>query len=160
MARSTGKMIHEIDIRSTDIVDAETRSRMMAAVRQKDTAPELKARAILCDLGIRYRVRNRDLPGAPDIAHRGKKWAIFVNGCFWHGHKNCIKTKSGIGCRVPKTRSGFWLTKLLANRSRDALRCRELRLMGYRVLILWECSLQDVDKVATRLRTFCNGADR
>jgi DNA mismatch endonuclease, patch repair protein len=149
------KTIPQINIGSSDIVDAHTRSRMMAAVGQRDTAPELKIRTILSGLGIRYRVHNRDLPGSPDIAHRGRKWAIFVNGCFWHGHKNCVKTKSGIGYRVPKTRSDFWFNKLLANRSRDALRCRELRRMGYRVLILWECALRDVDKVIRRLRTFC-----
>src|SRR5580658_1427497 len=133
---------------------------MMAAVGQNDTAPELRMRAILRSLGIRYRVRNRDLPGSPDIANRGKKWAIFVNGCFWHGHKNCAKTKSGMGYRVPKTRSDFWLDKLLANRSRDALRCRELRQMGYRFLFLWECALRDVDCVVTRLRMLCEPADR
>jgi DNA mismatch endonuclease (patch repair protein) len=159
-SRRDRKMIGKINTRSSDIVDAETRSRMMAAVGQRDTAPELRIRAILRRLGIRYRIRNRDLPGSPDVAHRGEKWAIFVNGCFWHGHKNCIKTKSGIGYRVPKTRSDFWFNKLLANRSRDAIRCRELRRMGYRVLILWECALQDADKVVRRLRAFCKGVDR
>jgi DNA mismatch endonuclease (patch repair protein) len=156
----TRKTIPQVGIRSSDIVDVQTRSRMMAAVGQKDTAPELKIRAILRGLGIRYRARNRDLPGSPDIAHRGNKWAIFVNGCFWHGHKNCVKTKSGIGYRVPKTRSDFWFNKLLANRLRDAMRCRELRRMGYRVLILWECALQDAVKVVRRLQTFCKGVDR
>jgi DNA mismatch endonuclease (patch repair protein) len=159
-SRQRRRTVPETRIRSNDIVDAQTRSRMMAAVGQKDTGPELKIRAILRGLGIRYRVHNRDLPGSPDVAHRGKRWAIFVNGCFWHGHKNCTKTKSGIGYRVPKTRTNFWADKLLANRSRDALRCRELRRMGYRVLILWECALRDADGVVTRLRTFCKGVDR
>lgn len=156
----TRKTIPPTTVRSNDIVDPQTRSRIMAAVGQRDTAPEMTIRAILRGLGIRYRVRNRDLPGSPDIAHRGNKWAIFVNGCFWHGHKNCVKTKSRNGYRVPQTRSDFWFNKLLANRSRDAMRCRELRRMGYRVLILWECALQDADKVVRRLRTFCRGVDR
>jgi DNA mismatch endonuclease (patch repair protein) len=151
----TGKIIPQVSSRSSDIVDAQTRSRMMAAVGQTDTAPELKIRKILRGLGIGYRVHNRDLPGSPDIAHRGGKWAIFVNGCFWHGHKNCVKTKSGIGYRVPKTRSEFWFKKLLANRSRDALRCRELRRMGYRVLILWECALRDGEGVIRDVGAFC-----
>jgi DNA mismatch endonuclease (patch repair protein) len=143
-----------------DIVDVQTRSRMMAAVAQKDTKPELHVRTILCKLGIRYRVRNSDLPGTPDIAHRGRKWAIFVNGCFWHGHKNCRKTKSTTSSRVPKTRADFWSDKLVTNRSRDARRCRELRQMGYRVLILWECDLFDVEGMVRRLRAFCERRDR
>jgi DNA mismatch endonuclease (patch repair protein) len=143
-----------------DIVDNETRSRMMASVAQKDTKPELRVRTILRMLGVRYRVRNRDLPGSPDIAHRGRRWAIFVNGCFWHGHKNCRKTKSTTSSRVPKTRAEFWFDKLATNRSRDAKQCRELREMGYRVLILWECDLLDEKGVASRLRGFCKGRDR
>jgi len=139
-----------------DIVNPITRSRMMAAVGQKDTRAELKVRGILHGLGIRYRVQNRDLPGSPDIANRSSSWAIFVNGCFWHGHKNCTKTKSTTGSRVPKTRSEFWFDKLVANRSRDAKRCRELRRMGYRVLILWECDLFKIEEVAERLRKFCS----
>lgn len=130
---------------------------MMASVAQKNTAPELKIRKMLSDLGVRYRITNRDLPGSPDIANRSKKWAIFVNGCFWHGHKNCPKTKSDRHYRVPKTRAGFWSNKLLANRSRDAARCRDLRRMGYRVLILWECSLFHTVDVIGRLGTFCEG---
>jgi DNA mismatch endonuclease (patch repair protein) len=144
---------------SGDIVSPEIRSRMMAAVAQRDTATELRVRRILHALGIRYRVQNRDLPGSPDIANRSSSWAIFVNGCFWHGHKNCSKTKSGTGSRVPKTRAEFWFNKLAANRSRDAKRCRELRHMGYRVLIVWECELFDAENVVSRLRRFCAGRE-
>lgn len=145
---------------SEDIVNAETRSRMMRAVGQRDTAVELQVRKILHKLGIRYRVRNSDLPGSPDVANRSRSWAIFVNGCFWHGHKNCSKTKSANGSRVPKTRADFWSNKLGANRSRDAKRCRELRQIGYRVLIVWECNLFDPELVASRLRRFCTGRER
>jgi len=164
MARSTivsdqgsprQKLINELEAQRADIVDVQTRSRMMAAVAQKNTAPELKIRTVLRDLGIHYRVSNYDLPGSPDIANRGGKWAIFVNGCFWHGHKNCSKTKSTAKYRVPKTRAEFWSDKLRANRARDAARCWELRQMGYRVLILWECALFDPADVVTRLASFC-----
>ncbi|MBI4910997.1 MAG: DNA mismatch endonuclease Vsr [Acidobacteria bacterium] len=140
---------------SADIVSAETRSRMMAAVAQKDTRAELQVREILHTSGIRYRIRNGDLPGSPDIANRSSRWAVFVNGCFWHGHKNCRKTKSTTASRIPKTRAEFWSNKLVANRVRDAKRCRELRRMGYRVLIIWECDLFDLEKVADRLRRCC-----
>jgi DNA mismatch endonuclease (patch repair protein) len=138
-----------------DIVDSETRSRMMAAVAQKDTKAELAVRRILHALGVRFRVRNRDLPGSPDIANRSRRWAIFVNGCFWHGHKNCKKTKSTTGSRVPRTRAEFWSQKFVANRLRDAKQCRELRRMGYRVLIVWECELFNVEDVTARLRELC-----
>ena len=72
-----------------DIVSAETRSQMMRAVGQKATRPELQVRRLLRELGVGYRVVNRDLPGSPDVANRRRRWAIFVNGCFWHGHRNC-----------------------------------------------------------------------
>jgi DNA mismatch endonuclease (patch repair protein) len=133
---------------------------MMAAVRQKDTKPEMAVRKILRALGIGYRIRNRDLPGSPDIANRSGRWAIFVNGCFWHGHKNCRKTKSTSSARVPKTRADFWSEKLLANRTRDARRCRELRRSGYRVLIVWECALPHNEELGRRLRRFCVGTER
>src|ERR1035441_5333962 len=91
-----------------DVVSITKRSEMMRSVRQTGTRPELAVRRLLRTLGLKYRVRNRDLPGSPDIANRRRKWAIFVNGCFWHGHKNCPKTKSGTGPRVPVGNQPFW----------------------------------------------------
>lgn len=140
-----------------EIVDEPTRSRMMAAVRQTDTKPELAVRRLLRSLGVSYRIRNRDLPGSPDIANRSRRWAVFVNGCFWHGHKNCRKTKSTTSARVPKTRAEFWSRKLNANRARDARRCSELRQIGYRVLIVWECQLNQQEATWQRLNRFCMG---
>ena len=134
-----------------DIVSAEKRSSMMAAVGQRDTPQELAVRAILTELGLRYRIRNRDLPGAPDIANRSRKWAVFVHGCFWHGHKGCEKTKGGTSFRVPKKNAGFWRKKLEQNRARDARAVRELRRAGYRVAIVWECALRRPDEVRKRL---------
>src|SRR5437763_1873879 len=95
-ARYRSDQPHSVPVRnsgisSSDIVNAKTRSRMMRAVGQEDTKAELRVRRLLHALGIRYRVRNRDLPGSPDIANRRSRWVIFVNGCFWHGHKNCMK---------------------------------------------------------------------
>ncbi len=142
---------------STDIVSPETRSRMMKAVGQKDTKPELMVRRLLLQLGVRYRVRNRDLPGSPDVANRKRRWAVFVNGCFWHGHKNCRKTKAGRGIRVPRQNSQFWQTKLVDNRHRDARNCRDLRKLGYRTVVVWECELYDGAKVKRRLRKVVRG---
>jgi DNA mismatch endonuclease (patch repair protein) len=161
-ARSRSDEFHSVPVRNSgagsgDIVNAKTRSRIMRAVGQEDTNAELRVRGLLHALGIHYRVRNRDLPGSPDVANRSSNWAIFVNGCFWHGHKNCKKTKSTRSSRVPKTRADFWSHKLGANRSRDAKKCRELRHMGYRVLILWECDLSDPERVSDRLCRFCTG---
>jgi DNA mismatch endonuclease, patch repair protein len=117
---------------SADIVSPKERSEMMAAVRHQYTPPELTVRRILSSLGHRYRVRNRDLPGSRDIAHRSRQWALFVNGCFWHAHKNCNKTKSEPGAfRVPRTNAEYWKKKLAANRTRAANAIRALRARGF-----------------------------
>jgi DNA mismatch endonuclease (patch repair protein) len=148
-------VIHDGDgarsVSDQDIVSAEKRSEMMAAVGQKDTPPELAVRRMLTALGRRYRVRNRDLPGSPDIANRSREWAIFVHGCFWHGHRNCPKTKAGSDFRVPATRPEFWREKLETNRRRDARAIRALRGEGFKVVLIWECELRQPEAVATRL---------
>jgi DNA mismatch endonuclease, patch repair protein len=135
-----------------DVVSPRIRSRIMRAVGQEDTSAELRVRRMLNMLGLRYRVRNRDLPGSPDIANRSRGWAIFVNGCFWHGHKNCPKTKSGRAPRVPESNREYWEPKLSANRSRDARKIRELRERGLLVVLVWECRLRDPERVAGRLQ--------
>lgn len=141
-----------------DIVSAAVRSRMMSAVKQKDTRPELAVRQLLRGLGVHYRVQNRDLPGSPDIANRSKGWAIFVNGCFWHGHKNCSRLRSGRRSRVPVQHQPYWAEKLQANRVRDARKCRDLRRLGLRVLIVWECELRDAKSLSSRLSSFLDRA--
>src|SRR5713101_4269263 len=108
---------------------------MMKAVKQANTGVELEVRKLVTAFGSRYRLGNRDLPGSPDLANRTKRWVVFVNGCFWHGHKNCPKTKGGAGSRVPKVRHHFWTKKLQDNRRRDATKCRALRRLGFRVVI-------------------------
>jgi DNA mismatch endonuclease (patch repair protein) len=127
---------------------------MMGAVRQRDTKPELQIRKLLRSAGVSYRVRNRDLPGSPDIANRLRKWAIFVHGCFWHGHRNCEKTKSKNGPRVPKQHAEFWSTKFSENRKRDAKSYRDLRRNGYKVMIIWECELRRPLDLVERLKSF------
>lgn len=134
-----------------DIVTPEIRSRMMRAVRQSDTTAELMVRKRLTAMGLRYRIRNRDLPGSPDIANRTKKWAVFVHGCFWHGHEKCPKTKGGSGARIPRTRSQFWSAKIQANQCRDRCVQRKLRALGYRVLVVWECQIFNTFSLERRL---------
>src|SRR3954462_700451 len=121
-----------------DIVSPEVRSRIMKSVGRENTRPEKAVRQILKAIGVRYRLQNRDLPGTPDFANRRHRWAIFVNGCFWHGHKNCQKTKSGKSPRVPINNRSYWAEKLRENRRRDARKCRELKRLGFRAFLIWE----------------------
>lgn len=124
----------------------EATSKRLGRIRQHDTTPEQIARGMLRALGFRYRIKNGDLPGSPDIANRSQRWAVFVHGCFWHGHLGCSKAT------VPKRNREFWEAKFIANRARDARVILQLRANGYRVVVLWECELQkEPAKVAKRL---------
>ena len=129
-------------IGSGDIVSPAVRSKMMRAVRQRGTTSELAVRELLKELGARYRLNNKGLPGSPDFSNISRGWALFVNGCFWHGHRNCPKTKGGKDSRIPETRRDFWSDKIRSNRKRDARKCREIRKMGLRVMIVWECQIR------------------
>lgn len=117
----------------TDIVPTEKRSEMMAGIRGKDTKPEMRVRKALFAGGYRYRLHRKDLPGTPDIVLPGRRVAIFVNGCFWHGHSGCSLAK------VPGTRTEFWREKFESNRQRDRVAAEALRVAGWRVLVVWEC---------------------
>lgn len=127
-------------------VDLET-SRRLGRIRQRDTAAEQAVRAILRSEGLHYRIRNRDLPGSPDIANRTRRWAVFVHGCYWHHHRGCRRAT------VPKRNTAFWLEKFAANRRRDARALRQLRALGYRTLVIWECEVErKPDLVAEKVR--------
>lgn len=123
----------------------EARSALMKRVRQKKTAPEDRLAALLRAEGVAYRRNVTGLPGRPDFANRRRRWAIFVNGCFWHHHTNCAKAT------VPKANREFWEEKFSANRRRDAVKIRALRALGFRVLIVWECELRDEATLRHRL---------
>lgn len=129
----------------SDVYDATKRSTVMRRVKSRDTSPELKLRKRLWSMGYRYRLHRADLPGKPDICFVGRRVAIFVHGCFWHGH-DCKR-----GARVPKTNTDYWLRKIARNRERDAQHCAELTSMGWRVLTIWECELYDLDAVIERV---------
>ncbi len=117
----------------------------MRRVKGRDTAPELKVRKALTRLGARYRLHRADLPGKPDIVMPGRKLAIFVHGCFWHGH-DCAR-----GARVPKANRDYWLGKVSGNRTRDEASRVALTAMGWRVETLWECELKDEAALNARL---------
>ena len=128
-------------------LDAETSVRM-AGVRQEDTAAELVVRRILSSLGHRYRVRNRDLPGSPDVANRRQRWAVFVHGCFWHRHADCKRATT------PKANADFWCGKFERNMERDRDNEAKLKEMGWRVLVIWECETRDLKKLTRRIVEF------
>lgn len=108
----------------------------MAAVRSKDTKPEMVVRKYLWSRGFRYRVNNPRLPGHPDIVLRKYRTCIFVNGCFWHGHEGCKYY------RVPKTNTEFWERKISRNRERDREEQKQLARMGWHCITVWECELK------------------
>jgi DNA mismatch endonuclease (patch repair protein) len=130
----------------TDTVLPLVRSRMMAAVRGRDTRPEKVVRRALHANGLRFRLHVRSLPGCPDIVLRRWRVAIFVNGCFWHAH-GCKDAK------LPTTRQDFWREKLQGNALRDKKNINALRSEGWRVLVVWECQL-DAAKRANNGRFF------
>ena len=125
--------------------DAATSARL-AKIRQRDTKPEIQVRKALFDLGHRFRVSNRDLPGSPDVANRTREWAVFVHGCFWHAHPGCPKAT------VPKRNREFWKKKFSDNRVRDERVANELRAAGFEVVIVWECETRDPQALVQRLR--------
>jgi DNA mismatch endonuclease (patch repair protein) len=132
----------------TDVFTPEKRSSVMRRVKGKDTSPELKVRRLLTRMGLRYRLHRKDLPGKPDIVMAGRKLAIFVHGCFWHGH-DCAR-----GARVPKANRAYWEGKVGRNRERDGQHRAALEAAGWRVLTLWECELKDEAAVEQRVRQY------
>ena len=117
-----------------DVVDRETRKRMMSGIRGKDTRPEMLVRRALFAAGFRFRLHRADLPGSPDIVLPGRRVAIFVHGCFWHMHQGCRLA------RLPATRPEFWRGKLEGNVARDRWAVEALAADGWRVLVVWECA--------------------
>ena len=108
-------------------------------------------RRLLTAMGVRYRLHRKDLPGSPDVAMPGRRQAVFVHGCFWHGH-DCKR-----GARVPKDNRDYWLAKVSRNRDRDARNLETLAQRGWRTLVLWECELKDADALGRRLERFVDG---
>ena len=130
-----------------DTRSPEQRRRIMQAVKSKDTGPELTVRRMLHAMGHRLRLHRKNLPGRPDIVLPKHRKVIFVHGCFWHAH----------GCRKgqpPKSRQDYWLPKPEANVQRDASKINDLRSMGWKVLIVWQCETRDHAALAQRLQQF------
>ncbi len=124
-----------------DVVSPEVRSRMMSGIRGKDTKPEMIIRKGLHRMGFRYRLHDRRLPGKPDIVLPKYRAVIFVHGCFWHGH-DCHLFK------WPNTRREFWRNKIQNNRTRDVEVICQLDDIGWRIAVIWECSLKGSSSLA------------
>lgn len=126
-----------------DIVSPSKRSQMMSGIRGKGTRPEMRVRQVLHAAGYRFRLHRKDLPGSPDVVLPRHRLAIFVHGCFWHGHQGCKLAK------MPSTRTEFWTQKLQGNARRDTAAVAGLQAVGWRVLVVWECFLRQTkdDKV-------------
>jgi DNA mismatch endonuclease Vsr len=117
-----------------DSLTVTERSKRMSLIKSQHTRPELIVRQALHRAGYRYRLHRNDLPGKPDLVFPSRKTALFVNGCFWHGHKCTIG-------HIPKSNSEFWLEKIRRNRARDVRSVLLLRQAGWKVLLVWECKL-------------------
>jgi len=133
--------------KSWDIVSPKVRSAMMSRIRGKNTTPELLVRSLLYRCGYRFRIHVKSLPGRPDIVLHSRRAVIFVHGCFWHRH-SC-----GLAYQ-PKTRARFWAEKFAGNVERDRRYRRRLTNLGWRVLVVWECEIDDELKLGRRLREF------
>lgn len=119
-----------------DQLTPEQRHKCMAAIKGKNTKPEMMVRRYLHALGLRYGLHNKRLPGSPDIVLRRLKTVIFIHGCFWHGHDGCSYFK------MPKSREEYWAEKIRRNRLRDSLDVQRLTAMGWKVIVVWECELR------------------
>ncbi len=133
----------------TDIFSSAKRSQIMQAVRTTGTRPEIAVQSLLRELGYRYRRNVSTLPGKPDFIVTQRAKAIFVHGCFWHGHQKCKK-----GQTLPQANRTFWESKIAKNISRDRRAVAELRKNGWSVLTVWECQLKDHERASALLSRF------
>ena len=135
-----------------DVHNKATRSYNMSQIKGKDTKPEMLVRKLLFAQGFRYRIHDKNLAGKPDIVLPKYKTVIFINGCFWHGHKNC---KYFV---IPKTRTDWWTNKINRNIKNDAANKISLKNQGWKILTIWECKLKSkfiestIDKLILKLR--------
>ena len=129
----------------TDVHTKKQRSKNMAAIRSKNTKPEITVRKTMYKMGLRYRLHRKDLPGKPDIVLGPVKLALFVNGCFWHRHVNCKYAYN------PKTRKNFWNKKFTDTIKRDIKNNIELEKLGWKSVVIWECETQDQDSLRDQI---------
>lgn len=134
-----------------DKLSAIRRSENMRKIRAKGTSPEMIVRKLVHGMGFRYRLHVATLPGKPDLVFSSRRKIIEVRGCFWHQHRGCIDS------HIPKSRIDYWRPKLTRNRRRDKTNERNLKVLGWQVLTLWECELGDVPVLRKTLAAFLQG---
>jgi len=117
----------------------------MSLIRSSNTKPELVVRKILHSLGYRFRLHKKDLPGKPDIILKRYKTVIFVHGCFWHQHKRCKRSN------IPKSNTSYWKPKLERNTKRDKKHKADLKRLGWKTIVVWECELKTIEKLEKKL---------
>ena len=127
-------------------MESEVRSRNMAAIKSKNTKPEIKVRQLLHSMGYRFRLHMKDLPGNPDIVLKKYKTVIYVNGCFWHRHPNCKYAST------PKTRTSFWSQKFQSNVERDNKNYIKIKNLGWKYIVVWECELKNRSDLVEKLK--------
>ena len=133
-----------------DKLSPEQRHKNMAAIRGKDTKPEMIVRRGLWRMGFRYRLNHKRLPGHPDLVLKKYRTCIFVNGCFWHGHNVDITIFENTDCcKIPKTNREFWIEKIRRNKERDIEEQKRLAEMGWHCITIWECELKPSKREAT-----------
>ena len=134
----------------SDKLSPERRSQNMAAIRGKDTKPELIVRRVVHGLGYRFRLHRKDLPGKPDLVFGPRKKVIFVHGCFWHG----CEREGCLDARRPKSNTGYWNPKIEGNKARDLQHQSALREAGWNVLVIWDCETKDLAALERRIVKF------
>src|SRR5690606_18729096 len=137
----------------TDVLTRQQRSRCMSAIRSRNTRPEFIVRRLCHAMGFRYRLHGADLPGRPDMVFPKFRKVILVHGCFWHRH-SCP-----YGRVTPATRVEFWQAKFEANTRRDRIVRKQLKSLGWEVMVVWECETKDPSKLSRRLNAFLRGAN-
>lgn len=146
---AAGKLIFpQCDCEMVDRMSAEKRSYVMSRIRSKNTGLELAVRRMVFDMGYRYRLYAKGLPGRPDLVFPGKKKVIFVHGCFWHQHQKCPMGKP------PASNLAYWGPKLARTAERDHENMVDLKQRGWQVLVIWECQMQVPTNVKARIRHF------
>lgn len=150
----------------TDTMTPAQRHRCMSHIRSKNTKPELKVRQWLWNHGYRYRLNVKSVPGKPDIVMRKYRTAIFVNGCFWHGHgvvmppvnSEELKVQNSECCKIPETNHMFWVNKIKRNQERDQQNYQLLKDNGWQVIVVWECELKPkrIEETMTRVELQLN----
>lgn len=134
----------------TDTLTTSARSERMSLIKGKDTGPELVVRRMVHQMGYRYRLHQKHLPGRPDLVFSSRRKLIFVHGCFWHRHYDSACKLA----RLPKSREEFWMPKLEANAQRDRKNQDELRALNWKFLVIWECELKGHASLKSKIESF------